>query len=166
MIPEIRITVRDGVAQLEGRPEIICGNSDYTAVFDLDSPWNAYEVRCARFVWRDLTSGRMLYADVLFEGDTAAVPPVYNTDLMLAGIYAGSALTSTPVRIPCRGCVTDQETVHGEVPADIYEQMQHYFVAEELIVLPPYEAIRIVAENGAMPQISAPDCISEPILPE
>lgn len=125
-MPDIRITVRGGLAQTEGRPEIICGNSDYRAVFDLDAPWDLYEVRCARFVWRDLISRQMRYADVLFEGDTAEIPPFYNTDLVLAGIYAGSRLTSTPVRILCRGCITENEPARGTPSADIYQQLEAY----------------------------------------
>lgn len=122
-MPDIRITVRGGLAHAEGKPEIICGNSDYRAVFDLDGPWEMYEVRCARFVWRDLISGQMRYADVLFEGDTAEIPPFFNTDLVLAGVYAGNRLTSTPVPIVCRGCITENEPARSKPPADIYEQL-------------------------------------------
>lgn len=123
-MPDIRITVRGGLAQTEDRPEIICGNSDYRAVFDLDGPWDLYEVRCARFVWRDLISGQMRYADVLFEGDTAEIPPFFNTDLVLAGIYAGNRLTSTPVPIVCCGCITENEPARSKPPADIYQQLE------------------------------------------
>ena len=44
-MPDIHITVRERIAQADGDPEIVCGNSDYTAVFDFDAEWDAFRAR-------------------------------------------------------------------------------------------------------------------------
>ncbi|MBR5364030.1 MAG: hypothetical protein IK134_11990 [Oscillospiraceae bacterium] len=117
---ELHITVRSRIAQLTGQTEIVCGNSDYAAVFDLDAEWDAYPVKTMRAVWKDADTGKMLYADVLFEGSRAVLPPVYRTAQVLLGIYAGDIRTSTPVRIPC--CVAGHNA-HPEPAQDIYVQL-------------------------------------------
>lgn len=117
---ELHITVRDRIAQLTEQTEIVCGNSDYTAVFDLDAEWDAYPVKTMRVVWKDADTGKMLYADVLFEGTRAVLPPVYRTAQLLLGIYAGDIRTSTQVRIPC--CAAGHNP-HPEPAQDIYEQL-------------------------------------------
>lgn len=120
-MPEISVTVRERIAIINGAPEIVCGNSDYTAVFDLDDEWNAYPVKTMRIVWRDADSGKNLSADVLFEGNRAVLPPVYRTAQIQLGIYAGDIRTSTPVRIPC--CASAGSNVHPEPDADVYAQL-------------------------------------------
>ncbi len=117
---ELQITVRSRIAQLTGQTEIVCGNSDYAAVFDLDAEWDAYPVKTMRAVWKDADTGKMLYADVLFEGSRAVLPPVYRTAQVLLGIYAGDIRTSTPVRIPC--CAAGHNA-HPEPAQDIYVQL-------------------------------------------
>ena len=117
---ELHISVRSRIAQLTGQTEIVCGNSDYAAVFDLDAEWDAYPVKTMRAVWKDADTGKMLYADVLFEGSRAVLPPVYRTAQVLLGIYAGDILASTPVRIPC--CAAGHNA-HPEPAQDIYVQL-------------------------------------------
>ena len=39
-MPDISITVRSKIAESQGLQQIVCGNSDYVAVFDLDSDWD------------------------------------------------------------------------------------------------------------------------------
>ena len=130
-MPDIMFTVREKIAQVQGTPEIVCGNSDYAAVFDFDSEWDAYDMKTARFVWRDNRTGKMLYSDSIFTGNTAPMPPVYNTFLLLAGVYAGDIHTTTPARIPCAGCITDSAPLHPEPAPDLYEQLLAYL--EEIV---------------------------------
>ena len=117
---ELNITVCGRVAEISRDAEIVCGNSDYIAVFDFDAEWDAYPVKTMRVVWMDADTGKMLYADVLFEGTRAVLPPVYRTAQLLLGIYAGDIRTSTPVRIPC--CAAGHNP-HPEPAQDIYEQL-------------------------------------------
>ena len=48
-MPNISITVKNKVARAD-RVIIVCDNSDYTAVFDFDDEWSAYDTKTARFV--------------------------------------------------------------------------------------------------------------------
>ncbi len=38
-MPDIQITVASKIAAAQGSPSIVCGNSDYTAVFAFDGEW-------------------------------------------------------------------------------------------------------------------------------
>ena len=125
-MPDIYITVRNRVARTEGMPEIVCGNSDYTAVFDLDAEWEAYPVKTARMVWRDPDFGAYRFAEMLFEGSRVCLPPVYRVNQVWLGIYAGDIRTTAPVRIPCCACVSDGNAVHPDPPPDVYAQLLRY----------------------------------------
>ena len=45
-MPEIKIKIRDKRAG--GTGTIICGNSDYTVVWDLDEEWTPYDTKTMR----------------------------------------------------------------------------------------------------------------------
>lgn len=122
-MPDIYITVRGKIAQIQAKAKIVCGNSDYTAVFDFDSEWDLYEQKTARFVWRDMRSGENRYYDTLFSGSAVQIPAVYNTDMLLIGVYAGDIRTTTPAHITCRGCITDGRPLHDDPPPDVYNQL-------------------------------------------
>lgn len=123
-MPDIRITVHEKIAEVVGAPEIVCGNSDYTAVFDFDSEWSLYDQKTARFIWMDLCTGEKRHWDVLFSGDAAPIPAVYNTDKLLIGVYAGDIRTTTVAKIPCDGCITDGRPLHDDPAPDVYEQLR------------------------------------------
>lgn len=118
---DIEVIVRDKLAQVQGNPEIVCGNSDYTVTFDFDEEWDAYEYKTARFCF--LENGIPRYYDVLFSGDTVTIPAVWNTCEILAGVYAGDIHTTTPAAIPCVPCITEEAPVHPDPPPDVYEQL-------------------------------------------
>lgn len=122
-MPDIQITVEDKIARITGTPEIVCGNSDYTAAFDFDSEWDLYEQKTARFVWHDMRSGENHYYDAVFAGNAVQIPAVYNTDMLLVGVYAGDIQTTTLAHIPCIGCITDGCPVHDDPPPDVYNQL-------------------------------------------
>lgn len=120
-MPEIRITVNDKTACAEGQPVIVCGNNDYTVRFSFDSEWDASAVKTMRAVW--YAAGMPQYADVLFEGDTAVLPAVYDTPEIAVGVYAGDIRTTTPARIPCACCINDRASLHPDPPQDVYDQL-------------------------------------------
>ena len=113
-MPDIHITVRERIAQADGDPEIVCGNSDYTAVFDFDTEWDAFRARILRAVWRDNVTGQIIHEDTLFTGNTAVIPPVWRTCQVLLGVYAGDICTTTAARVPCAGCITDSAPHHDD----------------------------------------------------
>ena len=122
-MPDINITVRDKIAKAEGSPEIVCGNSDYAVVFDLDSEWDIYDLKTMRVVWIDIMTGIPRYIDVPFSGNSAVIPAVYNAYEIAVGIYAGDIRTTTPARIPCDRCITDGSVVHETPSASVYDQI-------------------------------------------
>lgn len=125
-MPDIQITVRSKIAQTQNAPEIVCGNSDYTAIFDLDAEWSDYDVKTARFVWRDNRTGNLRHRDTQFDGDSAPVPAVYGTSQMLIGVYAGDIRTTTPARVTCIPCITDDAPAHDPPDDDVYAQLLDY----------------------------------------
>ena len=120
-MPDIQITVRNKIAQVQGNPEIVCGNSDYTVTFDFDAEWDAYEHKTSHFSF--LENGVPRYFDVIFTGDSVQIPAVWNTCELLIGAYAGDIRTTTAAAVPCVPCITDDEPVHPDPPPDVYAQI-------------------------------------------
>lgn len=99
-MPIINITVAGKIATNTTPGEVIvCGNSDYSVKFALDSEWNAEPNRTARFVY--YKNGLRLYKDKEFTGDTVAVPVLSNIDYVEVGVYAGDLRTTTPAKVLC-----------------------------------------------------------------
>lgn len=125
-MPDIHITVRERIAQTDGDPEIVCGNSDYTAVFDFDAEWVAYPQKTLHTVWRDNATGKLGHDDIMFEGSSAVLPPVWRTCQVLIGVYAGDIRTTTAARVPCIGCITDTAPHHDDPDDALYRQLLEY----------------------------------------
>lgn len=122
-MPNIKITVRDKIARTQEAPEIVCGNSDYAVMFDLDAEWESYDLKTMHVVWTDIPAGEQRFADVQFAGSTAMLPAIYNAHRVEIGVYAGNIRTTTSAVVPCSRCITDGEPMHPDPPPDIYEQL-------------------------------------------
>ena len=120
-MPEIRIRVREKIAQVLGEPEIVCGNSDYTVTFDFDAEWAAFESKTVRFSYYE--NGVKRRYDTIMTGDSVQIPAVWNTCELEIGVYAGDIRTTTPAAVPCLPCITDDEPVHPDPPPDVYAQL-------------------------------------------
>lgn len=117
----IPVTVRNKIAAVQGVSELVCGNSDYTVTFDLDSEWAPYDAKTAQF--RFLENGVPRCYEVLFTGNTVNVPPVYGTAELLVGVYAGNIRTSTAAVIPCLPCIAEGTVPHPAPPPDVCTQL-------------------------------------------
>lgn len=95
-MPNINITVREKIAHTISDTCIVCGNSDYVAVFDFDAEWDAYEVKTARFIWGGT------YTDVAFTGNECPVPVILDAVSVLVGVYAGDLHTTTAAAVGVR----------------------------------------------------------------
>lgn len=124
-MPSIIISVANKIAALRAPITIICGNSDYTVEFTFDEEWDDYEAKTAEFKYYD-RSGKRLYDEVVFSGDTVSVPILRDIDEVEIGVYAGNLRTSTGARIPCARCITDGDAVHDPPEPDIYNQLMEY----------------------------------------
>lgn len=115
-MPEINIKVRDKCAEGEG--VIICNNSDYTVVWDLDSEWEPYSTRTMRVNLADGT-----YQDVVFTGDNAALPVLTASGWVSVGLYAGDIHTSRAARLLALSSVLTPGGSPAAPAEDVYAQI-------------------------------------------
>lgn len=95
----INVTVAEKRATVIGTPVIVCGNSDYSIEFAFDAEWEGLEAKTARFVF--VQNGAVKYQEVIFTGNTVAVPVLTNTKEVRVGVFAGDLHTTTPAIIRC-----------------------------------------------------------------
>ena len=112
----MRITVKNKIATGDGAV-LVCGNSDYIAEFVFDDEWGAYPIKTARFIYGDR------YRDMVFEGNTCAVPVLRDTTVLRVGVYAGDLHTTTPAYFDCEKSILCPDPVHDEPPEDVYNQL-------------------------------------------
>lgn len=120
-MPTINVTVRNKIAKSQPPAFIVCGNSDYTAVFDLDNEWAEFPNRVAVFVYqvgRERRNER-----VIFDGDECPIPTLRGVRAVEVGLEAGNIRTTTPARIRCFGCISDAAGTPQEPDEDVYGQI-------------------------------------------
>ena len=117
-MPELKITIRDKVATGDGS-RIVCGNSDYKAVFSFDEEWAAYDVKTARFVY----PGAGNYIDVVFDGDTCPVPVLHGTIGIKVGVFAGELHTTTSAWFDCEKSILCSGGLPADPLPDVYAQV-------------------------------------------
>ncbi len=112
-MPNINITVREKIAHTISDTCIVCGNSDYVAIFDFDAEWDAYEVKTARFIWGGT------YTDVAFAGNECPVPVIPDAVSVLVGVYAGELRTTTAAAVEVRRSILGGSETEAEVSHEI-----------------------------------------------
>jgi|GEM_PF-2632355 len=97
---KLTVTVRNKVPEIRYGDYLVSDNKQLRIVFDLDSEWDAYVHKTARF---NLDGWQF---DIAFTGDTVTLPllPAYTGELKV-GVYAGDLATTTAVSIPVRDSV-------------------------------------------------------------
>lgn len=116
-MPNINITVREKIAHTISDTCIVCGNSDYVAVFDFDAEWDAYEVKTARFIWGGT------FTDVPFTGNECPVPVIPDAVSVLVGVYAGDLHTTTAAAVGVRRSILGGSETEAEVSREIRENL-------------------------------------------
>ena len=104
MIEPIVIKVVDKVPIVVSGPQyVVCDNSDYTVVWQLDDEWAQFEHRTMQVNYKDGT-----YERVLFTGNTCALPAIPVKDWFYIGLFAGDIHTTRPARLlAVRSATTD-----------------------------------------------------------
>lgn len=115
-MPEIKIKVRDKCAEGEG--VVICNNSDYTVVWDLDEEWTPYDTKTMRVNLADGT-----YQDVVFTGDTATLPVLTASGWVSVGLYAGDLHTTRAARLLALSSVLTPGGSPAAPAEDVYAQI-------------------------------------------
>ena len=118
MIEPIVIKVTDKVPELVSGPEyVVCNNSDYTVVWQLDEEWAQFEHRTMQVNYKDGT-----YERVLFTGDSCALPALPVPGPVHVGLFAGDIHTTRPARLlAVRSATTDSGEERDPMP-DGYTQ--------------------------------------------
>lgn len=115
----IKINVVGKVATAEGNPFIVCGNSDYTILFNFDAAWDGQNIKTARFSYEQ--DGEEVYQEVVFEGNSCQAPVIRNAKRVDIGVYAGDILSTTRCRINCKASILcGEKTEREEPPEDVY----------------------------------------------
>lgn len=113
MIKPIVIKVTDKVPELVSGPEyVVCDNSDYTVVWQLDEEWAQLEHRTMQVNYKDGT-----YERVLFTGDACALPAIPVPGPVHVGLFAGDIHTTRPARLlAVRSATTDSGEERDPMP--------------------------------------------------
>ena len=102
MIEPIVIKVVDKVPIVVSGPQyVVCDNSDYTVVWQLDEEWAQFESRTMQVNYKDGT-----YERVLFTGDTCALPAIPVKDWFYIGLFAGDIHTTRPAKLFANRAIT------------------------------------------------------------
>ena len=152
-MPEINIKVRDKCAEGEG--VVICNNSDYTVVWDLDGEWTPYGTKTMRVNLADGT-----YQDVVFTGDNAALPVLTASGWVSVGLYAGDLHTSRAARLLALSSVLTPGGSPAAPAEDIYAQIMAKL--NELSTVSPEDIAKAVEDYLAAHPIEETD----PTVPE
>lgn len=115
---EINITIRDKIAENVSGSGYVCGNSDYTVIFDFDSEWDAFDTKTARFVKQDRT-----FTDVVFSGNQCPMPILSNTYNIYVGVFAGDLHTTTPAHISAKKSILCDGGTPAAPSEDVYAQI-------------------------------------------
>lgn len=152
-MPAIKIKVRDKCAEGEG--VVICNNSDYTVVWDLDVEWTPYGTKTMRVNLADGT-----YQDVVFTGNTAALPVLTVSGWVSVGLYAGDLHTSRAARLLALSSVLTPGGSPAAPAEDVYAQIMAKL--NELSTVSPEDIAKAVEDYLAAHPIEETD----PTVPE
>ena len=136
-MPEIKIKIRDKRAG--GTGTVICGNSDYTVAWDLDEEWTPYDTKTMRVNLADGT-----YQDVVFTGNTAALPVLSTPGWASVGLYAGDLHTSRAADLRVLPSVTTSGGAPADPAEDVYAQITEKL--NRLIAVQPESVAQAVAD--------------------
>ena len=113
MIEPIVIKVVDKVPIVVSGPQyVVCDNSDYTVVWQLDEEWAQFESRTMQVNYKDGT-----YERVLFTGNSCTLPAIPVKDWFCVGLFAGDIHTTRPARLlAVRSATTDSGEERDSMP--------------------------------------------------
>ena len=124
---DIKITVRRKLP-ICGDVAIVCNNSDYTVVWELDEEWSGYDTKTMRTVYKDGT-----YTDTVFTGNTVALPVVTVPGTVKIGLYAGDIRTSRAALIRAFPSVTSDGGAPAAPSEDVYNQLMELIKQMETV---------------------------------
>lgn len=115
-MPELNITVRNKRAS--GTGTIVCGNSDYRVIWDLDGEWDPFDTKTMRV---QLPNGT--HQDVVFTGNSAALPVQHAAGWISIGLFAGDIHTSRGTSFWVEDAITTMDGAPADPLPDVYNQI-------------------------------------------
>lgn len=127
----IGISVENKIAKADKNAVIVCGNSNYKAVFAFDGEWESYNVKTALFATDKADNDGNGTIAVVFEGNECDIPPLENTTIVGVGVASGDLTqgeevelaTTTPAYIDCLLSIKDLGGVISPPSPDVYDQI-------------------------------------------
>lgn len=132
----LNVQIRQKIASLVNKGEyIVCGNDNYAIKFDFDDDFAGYKFKTAIFISQD----DKVTEEVIFEGDTCDIPPIYDSKLVSIGVVADNVRTTTPAIVPCKLSISDLagkvtppiEDVYNQIMALLNQYIDKAVVTEE-----------------------------------
>lgn len=132
----LNVQIRQKIASLVNKGEyIVCGNDNYAIKFDFDDDFAGYKFKTAIFISQD----DKVTEEVIFEGDTCDIPPIYDSKLVSIGVVADNVRTTTPAIVPCKLSISDlagkvtppSEDVYNQIMALLNQYIDKAVVTEE-----------------------------------
>lgn len=117
---EIKIKVQDKIATLVEDVSLVCGNSDYSVIFDFDEDWVNHGLKTAVFVFGDSTVEVPFTGNILEEKDAVAIEGATKCYI---GVYSGDLITTTKAEIKCTPSIRDIAKKHKTPTKDIYNRL-------------------------------------------
>lgn len=154
-MPDISITVTDKRPVCTAGKTVVCDNSDYIVHWDLDAEWSAYDSKTMRVIYMDST-----YADIVFSGDSVALPPVPVPGCVQIGLYAGDIHTSRMALLRALSSVRSASGAPANPTPDVYDQLME--LIKGLGGVDPDDIAKAVADYLAAHPIEETD----PTVPE
>lgn len=155
---EINITIRDKIAENVSGRGYVCGNSDYTVIFDFDSEWDEFDTKTARFIKQDRT-----FTDVVFTGNECPMPILSNTYNIYVGVFAGDLHTTTPAHISAKKSILCDGGTPAAPSEDVYSQIMELLSnLNAEITTKTGTVVQLDAEAGA--EITIATDASEPVV--
>ena len=116
----VPIQVKGKIATLTSDVQLVCGNDDYEVVFDFaDGDWGNYNTKTALFVYGDADP-----VAKIFDGNVCEGVEIVDADLVLIGVVAGDARTTTPAKVGCLRSIRDAaKGVPNPPESDVYNQI-------------------------------------------
>lgn len=118
----IHISVRNAVAWQSDKTAYICGDGDFTVVFDLDGEWAELPVKTARF---QTENG---FTDVSFRGDRCAIPVIPYARRLEIGLYAGNLITTTPASVFLKAGIRAAWGAPEDPVPSVYDQLMEHLL--------------------------------------
>lgn len=154
-MPDISITVTDKRPVCTAGTTVVCDNSDYIVHWDLDAEWSAYDTKTMRVIYMDST-----YADIVFSGDSVALPPVPVPGCVQIGLYAGDIHTSRMALLRALSSVRSASGAPANPTPDVYDQLME--LIKGLGGVDPDDIAKAVADYLAAHPVEETD----PTVPE